>query len=178
VNATSEAAGGMTADRSTFDFEDVFRTQYGRITRVVARVVRDYARAEELAAEVFWKLNRTPRAQGDQCLGWLHRTAVRISLNELRREARQARYERLFGLPRRTASPEEVHASTEQQQRVRTVIAAMDRRQAELLLLRNEGLSYQDLASTLDLNPASVGTYLVRAQQAFRKEYVKRYGEQ
>jgi RNA polymerase sigma-70 factor, ECF subfamily len=178
VNAKSEAAGGMTADRTNFDFEEVFRTQYAHITRVVARVVRDYARAEELASEVFWKLNRTPKAQGDQCLGWLHRTAVRASLNELRRAARRERYERLFGLPRRAPNPEEVHASAEQQQRVRTVLAALDRRQAELLLLRNEGLSYQDLARTLDLNPASVGTYLVRAQQAFRKEYVKRYGEQ
>ena len=77
-----------------FDFEEIFRAQYARITRVIARVVRDYARAEELAAEVFWKLMHNPRAHGDQCLAWLHRTAVRMSLNELRREARRARYER------------------------------------------------------------------------------------
>jgi RNA polymerase sigma-70 factor, ECF subfamily len=168
----------MKVDRTSFEFEELFRAHYGRITRVIARVVRDYARAEELAAEVFWKLIHNPQAQGEQCLGWLHRTAVHMSLNELRREARQARYERLFGFGRRIANPEEAHAEAEQQQRVRAVLAAMDRRQAELLLLRNEGLSYQELASTLDLNPASVGTFLARAQQAFRREYLKRYGEQ
>jgi RNA polymerase sigma-70 factor (ECF subfamily) len=178
VNALSEAVDGMKVSQTDFDFEEVFRAQFGRITRVIARVVRDYARAEELAAEVFWKLIRNPQAQGDQCVGWLHRTAVRMSLNEIRREARRAGYERLFGFPRGMANPEEAHALAEQQQRVRSVLASIDQRQAELLLLRNEGLSYQGLASTLDLNPASVGTYLSRAQQAFRKEYFKRYGKQ
>ena len=100
-----------------------------------------------------------------------------MSLNEIRREARQRRYESLFGFPRAIANPEEVHAAAEQQQRVRSVLAAMDRRQAELLILRSQGFSYQDLASTLEMNPASLGTYLTRAQQAFRKEYFKRYAD-
>ena len=42
---------------------------------------------------------------------------------------------------------------------------------------RNDISRYDELASTLDLNPSSVGTLLARAQQAFRKEYIKRYGE-
>ena len=57
------------------------------------------------------------------------------------------------------------------------VLSAIARRQAQLLVLRSDGFSYDELASTLDLNPASVGTLLARAQQAFRKEYIKRYGE-
>ena len=35
-----------------------------------------------------------------------------------------------------------------------------------------------ELWSMLDLNPASVGTLLSWAQQAFRKEYIRKYGEQ
>jgi RNA polymerase sigma-70 factor (ECF subfamily) len=177
MNAMSEAADGMNVNQKDFDFEEVFRAQYPQITRLIARVVRDYARAEELATEVFWKLIRNPQAQGDQCAGWLRRTAVRMGLNELRREARRERYERLFSPSRTIANPEQTHAAVEQQQRVRTVLAAMDRQQSEVLLLRNEGLTYQELATALKLNPASIGTYLVRAQQAFRKEYAKRYGE-
>jgi RNA polymerase sigma-70 factor (ECF subfamily) len=53
----------------------------------------------------------------------------------------------------------------------------MNAQQAEILLLRGNGLSYQEVASTLGLNPASVGTLLSRAQRAFRKEYLKRYGK-
>jgi RNA polymerase sigma-70 factor, ECF subfamily len=46
------------------------------------------------------------------------------------------------------------------------------------LLLRGQGLSYEEVASALALNPSSVGALLSRAQEAFRKEFVKRYGEQ
>jgi len=47
-----------------------------------------------------------------------------------------------------------------------------------LLLLYSHGLSYDELASALNLNPVSIGTLLSRAQQTFRKEYTKRYGQQ
>jgi RNA polymerase sigma-70 factor (ECF subfamily) len=54
----------------------------------------------------------------------------------------------------------------------------MKPRQAELLLLRTHGFSYEELASALDLNFSSIGTLLSRAERAFRKEYIKRYGDQ
>jgi RNA polymerase sigma-70 factor (ECF subfamily) len=57
------------------------------------------------------------------------------------------------------------------------VLASLDARQAELLLLRSNELSYAEVAAALELNPSSVGTLISRAQQAFRKEYVGRYGE-
>ena len=38
--------------------------------------------------------------------------------------------------------------------------AALDSRQAELLLLRGSGLSYAEVAAALELNPSSVGTLL------------------
>jgi len=75
-------------------------------------------------------------------------------------------------------TPEEVHASREDQDRVRAVLAAIQPRQAELLVLRNQGLSYDELACALELKPASIGTFLSRAEQAFRKEFIKRYGKE
>ena len=65
----------------------------------------------------------------------------------------------------------------EEQERIRLLLSAIAPRQAELLILRSQGLSYEELASTLNLNPASIGTLLSRAQQAFRKEYLGRYGK-
>jgi RNA polymerase sigma-70 factor (ECF subfamily) len=176
VNAGSEAAVGMRVEETPFDFETVFHAHYERIARVIVRVVRDTGRAEELAVEVFWKLWRNPSAHGPNTRGWLYRAAVRVALDELRRQSRREKYERLFGFPGRVKTPEELQAASEEQLQVRAVLAALARRQAELLLLRGEDLSYQDIAQTLQLNPASVGTLLGRAQQAFRKEYVKRYG--
>jgi RNA polymerase sigma-70 factor, ECF subfamily len=168
----------IAARETGFDLEAIFRAQYGRIARVIARVVRDHARAEELAVEVFLKLWRNERAQGENAEGWLYRVAVRAGLDELRRQARRARYESLIGFVPGSLTPEEIHTAAEEQERVRLVLSAVEPRQAELLLLRSDGLSYEEVASALNLNPASVGTLLSRAQQAFRKEYIKRYGEE
>jgi RNA polymerase sigma-70 factor (ECF subfamily) len=68
-------------------------------------------------------------------------------------------------------------AASQAQEQVRIVLAKIRPRDAELLLLRSSGLSYEELAAALALKPVSVGTLLTRAQQAFRKEYVKRFGD-
>jgi len=178
VDATREASLPMNADGVPFDLETIFSAQYDRIARVIARVIRDPARAEDLAVEVFLKWSRNAHAQGENAEAWLYRTAERISLNELRGKARRSRYESMLRMVRLSPTPEEIHAAKEEQDKVRSVLARIDPRQAEMLLLRSEGFSYGELASMLRLHPASVGTFLSRAQQAFRKEYMKRYGKQ
>lgn len=167
----------MQTKEAPFDFEAFFFAHYGRTARAILRVVRDAGRAEELAVEVFWKLWRHPGAHGDGAAGWLYRVAVRAALNELRRQARSQRYELLSDHPRELPTPEEAHSAAEEQRQVRMVLAAMDPRRAEALLLRADGLSYEELASSLRINPKSVGSLVSRAQQEFRKEYIKRYGE-
>jgi RNA polymerase sigma-70 factor (ECF subfamily) len=179
MHVPTEVAERGAARLTTFDFEAVFRSDYGRIARTIARVIGDPARAEDLAIETFWRLWRTPTAQGDSSGGWLHRTAVRLAVDELRRRARRARYEPLLAVfGRAPQTPDDLFCTGEAQGRVRTVLATIAPRQAELLLLRSEGLPYEEIAATLSINPASVGTLLSRAKSAFRKEYVKRYGEQ
>jgi RNA polymerase sigma-70 factor (ECF subfamily) len=180
VNAPGELTADIRADEADFDLDALFRAHYGRVATVIVRVVRDPARAEELAVEVFLRLSRNERVQGDSPEAWLYRTAVRMGLDELRRQTRRLHYERLLGFVQGTSvpTPEQIHAASEQRERVRRVLSTIPRRRAELLLLRSHGLSYEELASALDINPASVGTLLARAQQAFRKEYIKRYGKQ
>ena len=138
MSATSEIVAEIKANQAPFDLEAVFRAQYGRMARVMGKVMHDPARAEELAVEVFLRLSRTPRAQGEKAEGWLYRTAVRIGLDELRREARRNRYERLAGWFRGVPTPEEIRAVGEERERVRMVLSVMKRRRSELLLLRSE----------------------------------------
>jgi RNA polymerase sigma-70 factor (ECF subfamily) len=177
VNAPGKAIEAGTTD-DAFDFEIFFHVHYERIARVIVRVVRDPARAEEIAVEVFWKFWRDPRlARSDRAGGWLHRTAVRMALDELRKQARRLRHESRRATPRPSQTPEEAHAAAEERDRIRLVLASLDKRQAELLLLRSNDLSYGEVAAALGLNPSSVGTLISRAQAAFRKEYVKQYGE-
>ena len=63
---------------------------------MLGRVVRDRARAEELAVDVFLKWSAHPAAHGEGAEGSIYRTAVRMGLDELRREARRGRFEQLI----------------------------------------------------------------------------------
>jgi len=177
VNATSDVFYDTASREFAPGFETLFYAHHDRITRVIARVIKDPGRAEEIAVEVFWKFWRTPKAHGPAAAAWLYRAAVRMSLNELRRHLRSTRNEAQSATAEHPPSPEQILASAEEQRQVRTVLAHLRSRDAELLLLRSSGLSYDELAAALELNSASIGTLLSRAQQAFRKEYVKRFGE-
>lgn len=181
VNTTSEAIRKMNATAVPFDMEATFRAHYGRVAHIIGRVVGNHARAEELAVEVFLKLWRKKQAQTDNLEAWLYRVAIRTGLDELRTRNRRTRYEGLFGLVQAASSPatpEQVHLANENQERVRSILARLEPRQAEFLVLRSHGFTYEEVARILGMNPASVGTLLARAQQAFRKEYIERYGNE
>jgi len=178
VNAQPQPVPGAETGNGGFDFDAVFRTHYPRLARIIARITGDPARAEELAVEALWKLWRSPEAHGEGAGGWLYRTAVRMGLNDLRGSHRRTQHESMADLSAAFPDPEAARAAAEERRQVRDVLAVLDPRQASLLVLRTSGLSYEEIASALELNPASIGTFLSRAQQAFRKEYIKRYGPQ
>src|SRR2546428_5912765 len=56
---------GLTTEADT-ELEMIFRSQYKRVARIIARVIKDPARAEELAVDVFVKWSRRPVAGGPQ----------------------------------------------------------------------------------------------------------------
>ena len=90
VTAPSDVAlEAATSPDMALDIESLFRARFDRVARVIVRVVRDPARAEELAVEAFVRLWRTPRAHTPQSEAWLYRTAVRLGLDELRRQTRR-----------------------------------------------------------------------------------------
>jgi len=177
MNSGSHPLADIVASSGNPDFEQLFHLHYPRIARVIARIVNDPGRAEELAADVFWKFMRSPRAHHSNPAGWLYRAGIRKGVDELRRQQRREKYERFLSIFGSTPSPEQLHSVAEDQRQVRTVLAALKRRDSELLILRSEGLSYDETAEILGLSETSIGTVLRRAQNAFRKEYVKRYGQ-
>jgi RNA polymerase sigma-70 factor (ECF subfamily) len=164
--------------RNSGALDEIFRAHYERVARAIGRIIHDQARAEEIAVEVFLKWWRNPQAQGEHAEGWLYRAAVRKALDELRSQARRARFERLAGFLRQSPpTPEDAFAASAEQQRVRTVLGALKPRDAEVLLLRSGDLTYQQIAAALALKANYVGSLLSRAEEAFRKEYVRRYGK-
>jgi RNA polymerase sigma factor (sigma-70 family) len=168
VTRTIESAG---------TFDELFTSNYAALTRLIYRVVGDTGWAEELAAEAFWKLHRNPPKSDHNLVGWLYRTGLHLALDNLKKRKRRAHYEALAPPPGAIESPEEALETLDRQVRVRQTLAALKPQQAALLVLRSEGYRLDEMASILKLNASSVGTLLARADMAFRKEYVNRYGE-
>jgi RNA polymerase sigma-70 factor, ECF subfamily len=159
------------------NFDRLFAAHYAALTRIVYRVVGDIGLAEELAGEAFWKLHRKPPASDYNLAGWLYRTGLRLALDNLKKRKRREHYEALVPAAGEQQSPEDALEKIEQQIRVRQILAALKPLQAELLVLRGEGHTLAEIASILSVSPNSVGALLARADTAFRKEYVNRYGE-
>lgn len=166
----------VTRGEATGGLEPIFLAHYGRVARTIARVVRDEARAEEIAVEVFLQFWQTQPAAMETPEAWLLRVAVRRGLNELRSQQRRRKYEQWVQWVRAGPTPEQERQANEEQAQVREILSRLKPREAELLLLRNEGLSYEELAVAMEVSANSIGTMLRRAQMQFRKEYEKRYG--
>jgi len=169
---SAPAEGGEKAP----DFDRLFAENYAGIVRVAYRVVGDTACAEDIAAEAFWKLHRNPPAVGGNWKGWVYRTALRLALDNLRKRNRRIRYEAKAAAAETAPGPDEMLERSRRRERVRQVLAALKPRHSELLVLRSEGYTLSEAALMLNVKVSSVGTFLARADEAFRKEYVKRYG--
>ena len=167
----ASAAEGVQA------FEDLFRMNYRRLARLLFRITHDFARSEEIASEALWRLYCRPPARDTNVEGWLYRTGLWLALDHLRNERRRARYEAFAAIIGLAPSPDKFLEQTEEQERVRAILGKLKREHSGLLLLRAEGFSYAEIAAVLNVKTTSVGTLLARAEEAFRKEYIQRYGK-
>ena len=168
----------VSEEQSPAEFEALFMEHWGRVYRLLRRLVGDPAEAEDLALEAFLRLYRGwphKYPNGLNIGGWLYRVATNLGLQSIRSWKRRERYELTAGryVLEETAheSPAEILAQAEERQRVRLALARMTERQSQLLILRHSGLAYKEIAQALELSPASIGPLLVRAEREFEKQY-------
>jgi RNA polymerase sigma-70 factor (ECF subfamily) len=177
VDDVREAGIELVATSSPEDPENLFIREYAKVARIITRIIRDQSHAEDLAVEVFLKVSR-PKSDMAKAASMLYRQAVRMALDEVRRRNRRQRLRQLFSsFLAADDNPEKEYALRQRQLHVGLVLQGLRQRDAELLVLRAEGLTYAELSNALSINPASVGIMLSRAQFAFKKEYLKRYGQ-
>lgn len=166
-------------------FEALFLEHYPRVVGLLVRLVGERTRAEELANDVFWRAYRQHdlvNGQGNVG-GWLYRTATNLGIDALRAAGRRRHYEDAAGRARveagdAAADPLGELLRAERQQRVRAVLARLKPGQAQILVQRAGGLSYQELAQALGVKRGSVGTMLIRAEAEFQKHYLRLHGRE
>jgi len=164
------------------DFRAVFLQHYARIVAILARLLGDRSRAEEVANDAFWRLYRQPALQVDgNAGGWVYRTATNLGIDALRASGRRRQYEATAGRlaeEMTNSGPLDDLLRGERCLRVRAVLASIKPAQAQLLVLRTSGFSYKELAEALDVKMSGIGTMLNRAEEEFRSHYLALYPQE
>jgi RNA polymerase sigma factor (sigma-70 family) len=165
------------ADQGSDQFETIFLENWPRVYGLLLRLVGDQAEAEDLALETFMRLYQRPPENNPELNlgGWLHRVAVNLGLNAMRSWQRRREYEEKAGrldlMEESGASPSEVFAAKEDHRKALKVLAEMNPRQSQILILRYSGMAYKEIAAIMSLAPSSVGPLLVRAETEFEKRF-------
>ena len=109
--------------------------------------------------------------------GWLYRTATNLGIDAVRARAKRRHYEetsnRMAALSTPSDDPLSEILREEKRQRVRAALALLKPAQAQILVLRHSGFSYNELAGCLGVSRGSVGTMLMRAEAEFQKQYLR-----
>ena len=158
-------------------FELLFLEHWSQIFRLLCRLVGDPSEAEDLPLETFFRLyQRHPLPENElNVAGWLHRVATNLGLHSIRSFKRRERYELAAGKfaleETGVDQPPGIIAEQEERDLARVVLARMNKRQAQILLMRHSGMAYKDISEALGLSPTSIGPLLLRAERDFEKRY-------
>ena len=167
-------------DKSAFDLL-VLKYQH-KIVKLVMRYVRDPAEAQDVTQEAFIKAYRAlPKFRGDSAFyTWMYRIAINTAKNYLvAAKRRPVDYDLDLQDPEQydmqarlkdVDTPEGLVLSNEISQTVDKAIAALpDDLRTAILLREVEGMSYEDIANTMECPIGTVRSRIFRAREAIDK---------
>jgi RNA polymerase sigma-70 factor (ECF subfamily) len=147
------------------------------------RYVRDPELAQDITQEAFIKAYRAlPRFRGDSAFyTWMYRIAVNTAKNHLAAQRRRPmdveldlqdpeQYD-LHAKLKETDTPEGVTLSNELKESVELAIAALPEDLRTAIILRElEGMSYEEIAQTMECPVGTVRSRIFRARDAISKK--------
>jgi RNA polymerase sigma-70 factor (ECF subfamily) len=139
--------------------------------RYLHRLTGDQDVAEDIAQESFVRLLRQSLPEAE-VRPWLFTVATNLVRDRARKTERRQRL--LMTAPElitRTPLPDENLERSERIRAVRAVLAKLPERDRQLLLMREEGFKYDEIAQVIGVASASVGTLIARALKKFVSEY-------
>jgi RNA polymerase sigma-70 factor (ECF subfamily) len=154
------------------DVERLFRTYHETLVRYLTRRLGDRDWAEEVAQETFLRALRQPVLTNER--SWLFAVATNLVRDEARKDQRRRRHLALLMEEARDSAIEPEPTSLERMQEAalaRKAVDSLAERDRLALLMREEGLDYQEIAEALNLSPGSVGTTLARARRRLADVY-------
>ena len=154
------------------DVESLFREYHQPLVRYLTRRLGDRDWAEEVAQETFVRALRQESITNERA--WLFAVATNLVRDEARKDARRRRHLALLAEQERDSVVEPEQTALERAQEAalaRKAVDALAERDRLALLMREEGLDYNEIAEALELSPGSVGTTLSRARRRLVESY-------
>lgn len=161
------------------ELDTLFDRVYPALFRYCHRLTGDPDAADDAAQEAFVRLvEREVEGEPAQLRVWLFKVATHV-IRDRYRVAKNR--ERLLEIhPVRPSADPLPDRRAERAETVAAVRRALDRlseRDRMLLLMREEGFSYREMARAADVAPGSVGTLLARAQKRLAEAYGGEHGD-
>jgi len=153
-----------------------------RITKLIARYVKDHSEVLDVAQEAFIKAYRAlPKFRGDSAFyTWLYRIAINTAKNHLVSRGRRppgsdldAEEVERIDAPcsmRENATPEALAMRDEMMQGIAASVEALpDELKTAILLRELEGMSYEEIAQAMECPVGTVRSRIFRAREAVDK---------
>lgn len=153
------------------DYDALFKRLHPSLFRYLHRLTGDADVAEDVAQEAFVRLLRQ-RLSEAEVRPWLFTVAMNLVRDGARKTERRNRL--LTTAPALVTTirmPDENIEQAERVEAVRHVLNQMSERDRQLLLMREEGFRYDEIAAVVGVAPASVGTLIARALRRFVNLY-------
>lgn len=151
----------------------LFSSYHQPLVRFLTRQLGDRDWAEEIAQETFVRALQQRRIASER--SWIFAVAMNLMRDETRRDARHRRQLELMRDEAKAASVVMPGPTSwerdEERAMARQAVETLAERDQDALLMREEGLSYEEIAAALDLSVGSVGTTLSRARRRLMEAY-------
>ena len=160
-------------------FDEAFTMHHRAVYRYACALSRDTHIAEDIVQEVFLRLHdNLVSAQRDGLLrAWLLRVTANVVRNMLRSKTRALARDEEFAFEwmrnSTISSPAEELIRKSEIRDAQNTLSRIPEPMRSCLLLKHEGLSYREIAVTLEINETNVGSLIARG----RREFIRLYGK-
>jgi RNA polymerase sigma factor (sigma-70 family) len=165
---------------SPLSFDEAFTLHHRAVFRTARAVVRDSALAEDVTQEVFLRLYRNlDSTPGEDLLrAWLLRVTLNVARNTIRGNTRSMVRDNEYHKESVETgffvdAPEEDYERKVAIEEARRALDKIKEPMRSCLLLKQQGLSYKEIATTLSIKETNVGSLVARG----RKEFARVYGK-
>ncbi len=153
--------------------ERLFRLYHAPLVRYLTRRLGDRDWAEEIAQETFLRALRQETISSER--SWLFAVATNLVRDDARKQSRQRKQLELLRVEAEahvSVDPEPTSMERDEERALaRQAVESLAEKDRLALLMREEGLDYDEIAAALNITRSSVGTTLSRARRRLAEQF-------